>query len=503
MAMNSVSKKIKIFFALAFSVLLLTLSACSAQERSTVKVTTVALTETTVTGELSALKYQFLQWQTTGIVQKVLPIGSYVEQNEIIASLDEQTVDQSMKQSLSEKAEIETLIAERDEKHPLHLESANAAVRYFRKKAESAETTYRNLGSPRLSEEEATNLQKNLADAKVKVDKRYNTYLSYVASQEGPKKIQDAKLEWQQAKANYEQLSDLWDDHMGAPSDSEIVGARQVLEDARSHLDYAIQIRDNIKAGDHRILFRYNQGYNSYDFYSNYVFYSSDKWNPVHNTLDEQLKAKKLVTDDMYQIAPFAGDVMYVNTQIGESVEVNGISVGVIDRDSLIVRVRVPEQIVPYLQVGDKATMLPSSDIAEFLTGEILKIQPVSQTVVEGMTFAQENGELGVDVEHSKVFEVLISVDQKEIALLLGTQVDVQFQLSSPIQALSVPETAIMRDELGEFVMVVNSILDEYKVYIHRGNLTVGQQVIYPLQEGVLVAGDNVIDNPIVPQSAR
>lgn len=454
----------------------------------------VEVSKINLTGELSAQRYQLLHWQTTGVVQRVLPNGSPVTKNDVVAELDLSTVDQEMKQALEKFAEIETLVLERDENHDIYLESANAAVRYYRKMVESAEISYKTLGSPKLTAEEFSNLKKNLASAEVTMNERHTRYLNYVIEQEGPKKTQDAKLEWQEAKADYDSLNDILSKQTSAPTDTDIVIARQKLEDARTALDYAIMIRDNIKAGDYRVLFQHNAGYDSYDVYSNYVFYSSDEWNPIHNTLDDQLKAQKLIIDRVKQTAPFDGEVFYVSSMVGDSVEVGAISVGILDRNSLRVLVEVPENIIHNLVVGDIVTMKASFGNSDELTGKIKLIQPVSRTDVVALSAIEGSDGLDVSMIENKLFDVIIDIDQKDIPALLGSQIMVEFTLSEPLKALAVVPTAIQRDENGDFFLVVNHIGDVYKVQMNRGEKIGNLQVVYPVGNCVLEAGDHVVD---------
>ena len=153
-----------------------------------------------------------------------------------------------------------------------------------------------------------------------------------------------------------------------------------------------------------------------------------------------KIDAARAMLNSMSVIAPFAGQVLYVESQPGDVVTTESIALDMADLDHLYIEAQVSEADIADVTVGDPITAI--SDAAEGLelTGQVAAINPL--------------GEVSSDL-----VQYTVRIDLEEIAedesLPLGSTANVTIQVAPASPSLAVPITAVQNDDQGEYVLVI------------------------------------------------
>jgi RND family efflux transporter MFP subunit len=153
-----------------------------------------------------------------------------------------------------------------------------------------------------------------------------------------------------------------------------------------------------------------------------------------------KIDAAQATLNSMSVIAPFAGQVLYVESQPGDVVTTESIALDMADLDHLYIEAQVSEADIADVTVGDPITAI--SDAAEGLelTGQVAAINPL--------------GEVSSDL-----VQYTVRIDLEEIAedesLPLGSTANVTIQVAPASPSLAVPITAVQNDDQGEYVLVI------------------------------------------------
>ncbi len=186
-----------------------------------------------------------------------------------------------------------------------------------------------------------------------------------------------------------------------------------------------------------------------------------------------QVDAAQATVDTMSIIAPFDGEVLYVESQPGDVVSSGTLAANVADLGHLYVEAQVDESDIANVKVGNPVTATLDAAPGVTLTGKIGAVNPVG-TVVSGLV----------------KYTVRIDFDKTDtnLSLPLGTTANVTIQVKPPSASLAVPVTAIQNDSRGEYVWVVrNGSMRRVNVV---GGQIVGNLVVVT---GNLQAGDTVV----------
>jgi multidrug efflux pump subunit AcrA (membrane-fusion protein) len=153
-----------------------------------------------------------------------------------------------------------------------------------------------------------------------------------------------------------------------------------------------------------------------------------------------KIDAARATLNSMSVIAPFAGQVLYVESQPGDVVTTESIALDMADLDHLYIEAQVSEADIADVTVGDPITAI--SDAAEDLelSGQVAAINPL--------------GEVSSDL-----VQYTVRIDLEEIAedesLPLGSTANVTIQVAPASPSLAVPITAVQNDDQGEYVLVI------------------------------------------------
>jgi HlyD family secretion protein len=186
-----------------------------------------------------------------------------------------------------------------------------------------------------------------------------------------------------------------------------------------------------------------------------------------------KVDAAQATVDSMSVIAPFDGEVLYVQSQPGDVVEAGAPAVNVADLDHLYVETQVDESDVANVKVGQQADVTLDALSEATFTGKITQINPVGE-VVSGLV------KYAVRIDLDKV------TDQSFIPL--GTTANVVIRVKDATASLAVPITTVQNDSQGEYVLVVQNDGSTKRVDVVSGAI-VGDLVVVT---GDLKVGEHV-----------
>jgi HlyD family secretion protein len=189
-----------------------------------------------------------------------------------------------------------------------------------------------------------------------------------------------------------------------------------------------------------------------------------------------KVDAAQATVDSMSVIAPFDGEVLYVESQPGDVVDAGTSAANVADLDHLYVETQVDESDIANVKVGQQAEVTLDALTGVTLTGKVAAMNPVGE-VVSGLV------KYAVRIDLDRV------TDQSFIPL--GTTANVVIRVKDATASLAVPITTVQNDSKGEYVLVVQSDGSTKRVDVVSGAI-VGDMVVV---NGDLQEGDHVQSN--------
>jgi HlyD family secretion protein len=173
----------------------------------------------------------------------------------------------------------------------------------------------------------------------------------------------------------------------------------------------------------------------------------------------------------MKVFAPFNGEVVAVNYQVGDTIQNTVAAVTIANRSQLHVDVSVDESDVSTITVGDDVLVTLDSLPDLQLNGQVTQINPLGSTV-QGLVR----------------YTVRVDVTETDPRVLIGMTANVTIVTDTNEGALAVPLDAVQLDQQGEFVNRV--LLDGT---LERVNVTSGEvQDAVVVVRGPLTPGDTV-----------
>lgn len=183
-----------------------------------------------------------------------------------------------------------------------------------------------------------------------------------------------------------------------------------------------------------------------------------------------KVDAAQATVDSMSIIAPFDGQVLYVETQPGDVVETGTAAIDIANLDHLYIEAQVDETDIAQVDVDDPITATLDAVEGIELTGKVAAVDPVGQ---------EDSGVVK--------YTVLIEVDKaaEDVFLPLGATANVTIQVEPATTALAVPTTMVQHDSKGDYVLVLQSNGSAKRVDVETGTIE-GDQVIVTgdLKEG-------------------
>ena len=152
-----------------------------------------------------------------------------------------------------------------------------------------------------------------------------------------------------------------------------------------------------------------------------------------------KVDAAQATVNQLSIIAPFDGQVLSVDSHVGDMVDTGELSVNIADMDHLYVEAQVDETDVANVKVGQQAEVTLDAVPDVILTGSVVSVNPVGETV-------------GGLVKYT----VRIDLDSvKDVFLPLGSTANVVIKVGNAQATLAVPIVAIQNDSQGEYVWAV------------------------------------------------
>ena len=188
-----------------------------------------------------------------------------------------------------------------------------------------------------------------------------------------------------------------------------------------------------------------------------------------------RVDAAQTTVNSLYVIAPFDGQVLWVENVEGDLINTNNIVVHIADMDHLFVDAQVDESDVIRVQVGNQVQVTLEAESSIPLTGEVVSVNPV-----------------GEEIAGLVKYSVRISLDPivEEIVLLLGATADVIIEVGAETAELGVPIELIQNDSEGEYVWVVQSDGSTERVNISSGDIVDDFVIAYgDISEGDILQG--------------
>jgi HlyD family secretion protein len=166
--------------------------------------------------------------------------------------------------------------------------------------------------------------------------------------------------------------------------------------------------------------------------------------------------AAQATVDSMSVIAPFDGQVLYVESQPGDVVETGTVAIDIANLDHLVIEAQVDETDIARVNVGDPITATLDAVDGLELTGKVAAVDPVGQ---------EDSGVVK--------YTVLVEVDQvaEDVFLPLGGTANVIIQVEPAITSLAVPAALVQHDSQGDYVLVVQGDGSTKRVNVVTGTI--------------------------------
>ncbi|HLO30333.1 MAG TPA: efflux RND transporter periplasmic adaptor subunit [Anaerolineales bacterium] len=186
-----------------------------------------------------------------------------------------------------------------------------------------------------------------------------------------------------------------------------------------------------------------------------------------------KIDAAQAKIDSMSIIAPFNGEVLYVESQPRDLVNTDSSALNMADLDHLYIETQIDESDIANIKVGNPVTATLDAVPGLTLSGKVSAIDP-----------------LGEVNSNSVQYTVRIDLDRVKdgLSLPLGATANATIQVKPPTTALAVPITVIQNDSKGEYVLVVQGSGSTKRVDVMTGTI-VGDRVIVT---GDLKEGDHL-----------
>ncbi|MEW6400920.1 MAG: efflux RND transporter periplasmic adaptor subunit [Chloroflexota bacterium] len=179
-----------------------------------------------------------------------------------------------------------------------------------------------------------------------------------------------------------------------------------------------------------------------------------------------RVDAAQATVDSISIIAPFDGQILWVESTPGSEVGTGMIAVYMADQENLFVEAQVDESDIANVKLGDQAEVRMDALPGTTLTGSVEAVNPVGQSVAGIVKFTVR---IALDPVNGQTF------------LPLGATADVTVQVKDASPVLTVPLNAVQNDGEGEYVWLVQSDGSVTRVDIVSGDI---------LGDYVVVTGD-------------
>jgi len=397
-------------------------------------------------GSLEAQPFAALDWNTSGVVEKVnVKAGDLVKAGDVLLSLQ---ITSASSNIISAQSDLVT--AQKDLDDVLHstlaLAQAEQDLADAKQAVEDAQKDVTKLDYRRYSDDMLKQAKNELILANRDVSRAEDRYKSLKDLLDGDSRKAEAELNLINARATRDEKQATLDWYLGTPDDLESAQYRAALSLAQAQEADAQREVDRLKNGP-----------------------TADDITAAQAKVD----AAQATVNSLYIIAPFDGKVLSVQQRAGDVANTDDLSVNLADMDHLYVETQVDESDIAKVKLGNQVEATLDALSGVTLTGTVTAINPVGE-VVSGLV------KYTVRIDLDKVTETVF--------MPLGTTVNVVIRVKEATASLAVPITAIQNDASGEYVWVIQSNGSTKRVDIVGGSI-VGDQVAVT---GNLKVGDRL-----------
>jgi RND family efflux transporter MFP subunit len=185
-----------------------------------------------------------------------------------------------------------------------------------------------------------------------------------------------------------------------------------------------------------------------------------------------KVDAAQSTVDELSITAPFDGEVVAIQTNVGDQTAEGTSAIILVNRSVLYTDVQVDETDISKVKIGNTATITYSALPDVTSTGKVTFINPV-----------------GVTNSGVVDYTVRVTLDTADPSILLGATATVVIETGAASAKLTVPVKAVQSDDAGEYVMLVKSDGTTERVTVVSGVVS-GTSVV--VTSSGLKAGDTV-----------
>ncbi|HET9914810.1 MAG TPA: efflux RND transporter periplasmic adaptor subunit [Anaerolineales bacterium] len=169
-----------------------------------------------------------------------------------------------------------------------------------------------------------------------------------------------------------------------------------------------------------------------------------------------RIDAAQATVDSMNIIAPFDGQVLYVESRPNDVVTTESTALNMANLEHLYIETQVSESDITSIQVGEPVTATLEAVPGLKLTGKVAAIDALGE----------------VD-SNSVQYTIRIDIDKvpEDVFLPLSSTADVTIQTKEEAESLAVPITVVQNDAQGEYVLVVQADGSTKRVDVATGTI--------------------------------
>ncbi|MEN6570609.1 MAG: efflux RND transporter periplasmic adaptor subunit [Anaerolineaceae bacterium] len=431
------------------SVLILTVLAGCASTKASAQSGTGTVKDVTVTdtvessGSIEPLQMAALAWGTSGTVQSInVKLGDKVTAGDVLLTLDPTTVPSSIILAESDlataKLNLENLKASQTTTAEAQLALANAQTTYNDALGASYGSTIPHGTADQIAYYEA---QIVIQQSKIdQLQKRYNGFSE--ASDTDPNKasaysaLLSAQMDLKTLELNLRYYQTSETKLQSSVTEAELAVAKAALDDAQRAYD---RVKNGPTADDIA-------------------------------AAEAKVSAAQATVNNMSIIAPFSGELVVLNNQVGDAVNSGSQSAILVNRSKYYVDVLVDETQIASVKVGDTAVVTFAAINGLSIPGKVTSVDPIG---------ASNSGVVN--------YTVRVTLDKTDPQILIGATANVVITVSQPQSMMTVPVLAVQNDAQGEYVVRVNNGSAE-RVSVVSGKI-IGTEVVV---KGDLKVGDTV-----------
>ena len=396
-------------------------------------------------GNITAKQQTTLSWETSGIVGSVdVATNDTVSKGDALMTLDSSTAPSDV------IAAQETLVSAK--KALEDAQQSNTSKAAAEVALASAQTAYNTALGNYWNRSATVGSAQSIAVYQQKIIIQDNKILDLKTKLDALSELSDTDSRKAQAKQDYNQaiidratLKRTLDGLQATPDALDVQTLESALDLAKANLEDAQRTYDSVKDGP-----------------------SSDAIASAQAKVD----AAQSTVNMLSITAPFDGEVVAIQTQVGDQVAEGTSAIILVNRSTLYLDVLVDETDISKIEIGDTATITYSALPDLTSTGKVTFINPVGSSTSGVVNYT-----------------VRVTLDEADPSILLGATATVEIDTGAAASSLTVPVTAVQTDDTGEYVMRVKSDGTTERVTVVSGTVS-GTSVVVTSND--LAEGDTV-----------